>query len=1464
MSTSTPIPSRRFQIVLLFLFMLSTGSMELAAQRSQEYGFPAIRNYSPKEYQGSTQNWDILEDKRGVLYVGNNGGVLEYDGARWRLIPLKNNTTCRSLAIDQEGRIYAGGVGDLGRLEPDSKGSLHYVSMEKDLPVAERNFLDVWHAHTYRDGILFMTDDRFFYWQPREKKFKIWKAQTSFHVSFIVNDELYVRQRGLGLYKMEKDSLVLLPGGEQFAEERPYVMLPFPGEAGKILLGVRSRGLFVFDGQKFSPFATEADGFLKENNLYLPGLILKDGRILLNTFDRGAVILDRKGRLLQKLDQTSGLLTSAVQFAYEDHSGALWLGLSHGLSRIEVAAPFTFFDGRSKLIDYPNSIIRHQGRLYAGTNTGVYCLDPPTQTFQLIPGARNQSFSFTVASGQLLVTTNDGIQRIEGKQATTVIPSGKIRFNGNFLFKSKIDSNRVFVNLLEGIASIYLQNGKWINEGLLPGISDQTFGVVEESDGNLWTGSYSGGEVLHIVFPKTSDGKPDYHRPRVQRFGTDKGLPLGLSDVASLNGEIYVLSFNGGVYLFREKDQKFIPEKTLNVLDVVYGSETGILKKDSRGKIWLCRGKEIAIGTPQADGSIQWDKNTLAQFKDEIVSTIYPEADGTVWIGGIMGAIRYDTRRQAGSSRASFQTLIRRVSLNNEQDTLYGGHGILNGKIIRLDPTQNTLRFEYATLSFAAPESNQYRTWLEGLEKSWGPWNHDNSKEYVNLPPGTYHFHVIGKNVFGQESKEAVYSFHIRVPWYQSIFAWLVYILAGLVLVYGLVRWRTQQLKARSLRLEAAVQERTIELSQRTEELSQRVEELATVNQVSSSLVSQLHLDELFQLVGDEMRRLFKANIVYIAVHDKATDMIHFPYEYGDSTPSRKFGNGLTEKIIRTRQPILENRDSQERKKALQVDQIGQSSKSYLGVPILAADEVIGVLSVQSTQQENRFKEDDLRLLNTIAANVGIAMHNAELFDEAQQARAQAEEANEAKSSFLSTISHELRTPLTSVIGFAKIIRKRLEEKIFPLLQTADSKVLRSIEQVSDNLKVVISEGERLTTLINDVLDLAKIESGRVEWKMEEVSIEALIDRAKAVTSTLFVEKNLSLELDVQAGLPTVRADHDRMLQVLINLLSNAVKFTNQGTVSIKAKQESSHLVVSITDSGIGIAPEDQAKVFEKFKQAGDTLTDKPKGTGLGLPICKEIVEHHGGQLWLESELGKGSTFYFSLPLQTSGIKPLDLERLMQQLREQVSASGSTKRNGSAEILVVDDEPHIRNLLRQELTEAGYRVREASNGREAIELTRKEHPDLIILDVMMPEMNGFDVAAVLKNDPKTLDIPILILSIVQDQERGYRLGIDRYLTKPIDTEKLFAEVSTLIGQGKSQKKVMVVDENSSTVKTLADVLQERGYQVVESNGEEFLEKALSNRPDIIILSSKLGEQQEVVRTLRFERGLENVLFLVYE
>ncbi|HEY8168491.1 MAG TPA: GAF domain-containing protein, partial [Candidatus Limnocylindrales bacterium] len=427
-----------------------------------------------------------------------------------------------------------------------------------------------------------------------------------------------------------------------------------------------------------------------------------------------------------------------------------------------------------------------------------------------------------------------------------------------------------------------------------------------------------------------------------------------------------------------------------------------------------------------------------------------------------------------------------------------------------------------------------------------------------------------------------------------------------------------------------------LENARLVQETRRRAAELATVNEVGQAVAAQLDLDPLIELVGGLIGTTFAAaDVVYVALHDAPAGSIAFPFFAEDGErrpqPDLPMGEGLASRILVSHEALLLNR-------AAQFEQIGtrghgREAQSYLGVPIVVGEQAIGVIGIQSSTDEGRFDEADRRLLSTLAANVGTAIHNARLFTAMEQAKEAAEAANEAKGTFLASVSHELRTPLTSVLGFAKVIRRQLDERIIPHVDATDPKTQRAISQVRENVSVIVTEGERLTTLVNNVLDLAKIESGRMEWKKEPTSIAQVIDQAAATTSGLFDNKGLSLVREVPADLPEIVADRDGLVQVVINLFSNAVKFTERGGVTCRAALTDEGMLVSVTDTGIGIATADQAAVFEKFTQVGDMSTDKPHGTGLGLPICREIVEDHGGRIWVESAPGQGSTFAFVVPL---------------------------------------------------------------------------------------------------------------------------------------------------------------------------------------------------------------------------------------
>ncbi|MBW9171714.1 GAF domain-containing sensor histidine kinase [Clostridium estertheticum] len=299
--------------------------------------------------------------------------------------------------------------------------------------------------------------------------------------------------------------------------------------------------------------------------------------------------------------------------------------------------------------------------------------------------------------------------------------------------------------------------------------------------------------------------------------------------------------------------------------------------------------------------------------------------------------------------------------------------------------------------------------------------------------------------------------------------------------------------------------------------------------------------------------------------------------------------------------------------------------RSLLMIPIIYKDEIYGVV-IMVNYKKAAYNERYRGNAYSIVSQVAVAIENAKLFKKLK-------DIDETKTDFLSTVSHELRTPLTSIIGFTEMVKRKFEGTIIPELDLSIEKNQSAVVKIKRNINIILAEGERLSSLINELLDISRMEAGKVLLNMRKIDIEEIITQVITLTNPIIRDKSLQVIQSISETLPEIIADRDKLMQVIINLISNAIKFTEKGCIVCSARVVAENIIVSISDTGVGIREEDKKYIFEKFSQVGDTLTDKPTGTGLGLSICKYIIEEHGGEIWVESEIGKGTDFSFSIPI---------------------------------------------------------------------------------------------------------------------------------------------------------------------------------------------------------------------------------------
>jgi signal transduction histidine kinase/DNA-binding response OmpR family regulator len=655
-------------------------------------------------------------------------------------------------------------------------------------------------------------------------------------------------------------------------------------------------------------------------------------------------------------------------------------------------------------------------------------------------------------------------------------------------------------------------------------------------------------------------------------------------------------------------------------------------------------------------------------------------------------------------------------------------------------------------------------------------------------------------------------------------------LLASLQMMSGELRRSKLEIEEDQRRLEQRVVERTAEVEARTRELMRSVSELQILNEVGQAVSSSLDLETVLATVIAHAVRLADADSGTLYQFDEADGVFDPRSNFGVSDDMIEalrglrigIGDGPVGMCALNRAPV-QVADVEQLKQRPSVLWAHDGIRAVVAVPLLRDEHTTGALVIRR-KVAGEFAPAIIKLLQTLASQSVLAIENARLYKESRAKSEQLAEASKLKSQFLANMSHELRTPLNAIIGLTEMLHE-------------DAGELDRTEEL-EPLERVLRAAHHLLELINDILDLSKIEAGRMDIHAETFAITPLVDEVIATIGTSAAKNGNEIIARCPPDIGEMHADQTRIRQALLNLVSNANKFTERGRVTVEvarvAGKGGEEIKMAVSDTGIGMSAEQMGRLFQEFVQADPSTTRKYGGTGLGLSISRRFCQMMGGDISVESVLGQGSTFTIRLPARIEAAQPTPL---LRRVRPEQQAAKPVK--GSL-ILVIDDDQTVCEVMSRYLEREGFAVRSATSGREGLELAHKLHPAAITLDIHMPDLDGWTVLAAIKGDPQIADIPVVLVTIEDNRSRGYSLGATEYMTKPIDRERLISilrDISSPVGH-----RVLLVDDDEIMRESVRRVLEQERWEVAgASNGRVALHHLAESPPDVIVLDLMMPE-----------------------
>jgi DNA-binding CsgD family transcriptional regulator/preprotein translocase subunit YajC len=777
---------------LLLIVLINLSVSILRAQNP--IGLPQIVNYSNTTYKGGIQNWDIQQDKSGIMYFANNEGLLTFNGRYWKLYPLPNKTIIRSLKIDTSGRIYVGGQDEFGYFYPDQNGVLKYTSLKPLIPSNYRQFSDIWDIVILKDQVFFRTVEKIF--QLKDKAIKVYPSNEIWDFIGKVNDQLYAQIRGKGLFWFKNGAWQIINEDANLKYNTITAILNYDAET--TLITTLKNGIFLLKDHILTKKITNADNIFKNDRIFC-AIQLNNEQFALGTTSAACIIIDKNGNVLQKFSYDEGLQKNNIRSLFIDYDQNLWLGLDDGIDFVAYNSPVKqiFPDKNKQVTGYSTRIF--DKTLYLGTSNGLFYspLSPGIKDisysknyFQEVKNTKGQVWSLNEINQKLLLGHEDGAFIIEKNNAMPIYSN-----IGTWLFEavsSLYPSSGIIAGTYNGLHNIEFSNSKFTDKGIISGLTEPLrFVHYDQSSNTVWASHpYRGVYKLELSIDRKSIIK--------QYLLTKKeGLPSTLNNFVFHIKNRIVIATEKGVYEYVPQKKRFVPSDFFK--PVFKDNPLQYLKEDNDGNIWFVSNNEIGVVDYQNN-----TKNTpftivhFPELNSKLVAgfeSIYPYDEENIFVGANKGIYHINYLKYTHNVK-KLNVLLTEVALFGKKDSIiYGGHtpATINAAPIKIKNSLNSLRFEFSSTLFEQQNNIEFSYQLEGFDKNWSEWSAKSEKDYTNLPYGTFSFKVKSRNNLGSETAPVTYTFTILPAWYQTNIAFVIYFLLIIVFLYLLIKWQAKK-----------------------------------------------------------------------------------------------------------------------------------------------------------------------------------------------------------------------------------------------------------------------------------------------------------------------------------------------------------------------------------------------------------------------------------------------------------------------------------------------------------------------------------------------------------------------------------------------------------------------------------------------------------------------------------------------